>query len=183
METAAPTNAPGRRNNQPVLVPATTQENTTSNHVTTEVTIRSAQVVTNEDIATNVAKRQRTEADDNVSEMTKSCLDEDLPDADPFVTASYKKQQRQGIPVVFRSRNVLACKPECIGYIGITRDTGKTVGRPHYKRRQRSRSGCITRNSEQVIDDCYFNGNIRGAKSPCFLFEKAWSHQAHPPGV
>ncbi|KAH6924523.1 hypothetical protein HPB50_019194 [Hyalomma asiaticum] len=55
-------------------------------------------------MVTNLAKRQRTEADDDISEMTESCLDEDLPDADPFMPVNYKKQQMQDIPVVFRSR-------------------------------------------------------------------------------
>ncbi|KAL1442866.1 hypothetical protein MTO96_046220 [Rhipicephalus appendiculatus] len=73
-----------------------------SNRVTTEVSARNGQLVTNEDVATNAAKRQRKD-EDNVLETTESCFDEDLPDADPFITVNYKKQQRQGIPVVFRS--------------------------------------------------------------------------------
>ncbi|KAL1477439.1 hypothetical protein MTO96_035739 [Rhipicephalus appendiculatus] len=73
-----------------------------SNHATTEVTARNGQLVTNGDVATNAAKRHRKD-EDNVSETTESCFDEDLPDADPFITVNYKKQQRQGIPVVFHS--------------------------------------------------------------------------------
>ncbi|KAL1477235.1 hypothetical protein MTO96_035905 [Rhipicephalus appendiculatus] len=89
-----------------------------SNHATTEVTARNGQLVTNGDVATNAAKRQRKD-EDNVSETTESCFDEDLPDADPFITVNYKKQQRQGIPVVFHSapdRSFLACKPKRFGY-------------------------------------------------------------------
>lgn len=103
METATPYNAPGYigLNDQPPLVPATAQFNT-SNHVTNELAIRSAHLMTNEDIATNVAKRQRK--DDNISKTTEMCFDEDLPDAKRFVTVGYKKQQRLGITVVFFSQ-------------------------------------------------------------------------------
>ncbi|KAL1475087.1 hypothetical protein MTO96_037541, partial [Rhipicephalus appendiculatus] len=103
-KTATPHNAPGciGHNDQPAQDPTTAQVNMESNHVTTEVTARNGQLVTNEDVATNAAKRQRKD-EDNVSETTESCFDEDLPDADPFITVNYKKQQRQGIPVVFHS--------------------------------------------------------------------------------
>ncbi|KAH6936789.1 hypothetical protein HPB50_022151 [Hyalomma asiaticum] len=128
--TATPNDAPAciGRNDQPAMVRATTQATTTGNHATTEAAILSAQLVSNEEIATDLAKGQSTEADDNISEATESCLDEDLRDAHPFITVNYKKQQSQGIPVSFSHRNVvLACKPECIGNRGISRDKGKKL--------------------------------------------------------
>ncbi|KAH6935015.1 hypothetical protein HPB50_002964 [Hyalomma asiaticum] len=73
--TATPNGALGRigRNDQPAMVRATTQATTTGNHATTEAAIPSAQLVTNEDIATDLAKGQSTEADDNIPEATESC--------------------------------------------------------------------------------------------------------------
>ncbi|KAL1486639.1 hypothetical protein MTO96_031311 [Rhipicephalus appendiculatus] len=89
-KTAKPNNAPGciEHNDQPTQDPTTAQVNMESNHVTTEVSARNELLVTNEDVATNAAKRKRKD-EYNVSETTESCFDEDLPDADPFITVNY----------------------------------------------------------------------------------------------
>ncbi|KAL3195368.1 hypothetical protein MRX96_015838 [Rhipicephalus microplus] len=104
--TTISNNDPGctGHNDQPMQDPTMVQTRMESNHVTTEVVVPNGHLVNNEDVATNAAKRHKT--DEDISESTETCFDEDedLPEADPFITVNYKKQQRQGIPVVFAPR-------------------------------------------------------------------------------
>ncbi|KAL3244552.1 hypothetical protein MRX96_047179 [Rhipicephalus microplus] len=61
-----------------------TQTRMESNHVTTEVVVPNGLLVNNEDVATNAARRHKT--DEHISESTETCFDEDedLPEAEPF---------------------------------------------------------------------------------------------------